>query len=83
MAQVWIDSAMLRRDGLFEEIVRILEFMPAELREIFILSHYECRGPREIASYMHLEPGELRLKLNRANRVFYRSLRNGGASPSP
>jgi DNA-directed RNA polymerase specialized sigma24 family protein len=78
MAQIMIDSAFASRDGLFEEIVRTLDLMPEDLREIFILSHYECRGAREIASLMHGDPAELELKLNRANRIFYRSLRSGG-----
>lgn len=78
MAQIMIDSAMENRDGLFEEIVRVLGLMPEELREIFVLSHYECRGPREIASLVHVDPAELELKLKRANRIFYRSLRTSG-----
>ncbi len=78
MAQTMIDSTIGNRDGLFEEIVRVLDLMPEDLREIFVLSHYECRGTREIAGLVHVDPAELESKLNRANRIFYRSLRSSG-----
>ena len=75
MAQALFNAAIDQRDGLFEEIVHILGDMPEELREIFVLSHYECRGSHEIASLMRLSPAELEGRLKRANRIFYRSLR--------
>ena len=76
MAQALINSAIDRRDGLFEEIDRVLDQMPEELREIFVLSHYDCKGPHELARRMRLDPAELEIRLNRANRIFYRSLRS-------
>lgn len=82
MSQIMIDPAMKNRDGLFDEIVRVLDLLPEELREIFVLSHYECRGNHEIASLLRLDPAELALKLNRANRIFYRSLRTNGSGRS-
>jgi DNA-directed RNA polymerase specialized sigma24 family protein len=77
MAQALIDWTVRNRDVLFEQIVRALDQMPADLREVFVLTHYEGKSPWEIAERMHVSTVEINDRISRANDVFFRTL--GGA----
>jgi DNA-directed RNA polymerase specialized sigma24 family protein len=74
MAQVSIDWTVRRRETLFDEIVRALGRMPKDLREIFMLTHYEGKSAWEIAERMHLSPTEIHDRISRSRDVFFRSL---------
>ena len=70
-----MDFSYQRREALFRTIRSTLERMPSDLREAFVLSHYEHLPPAEIARRMRVVPSELTDLLKRANRIFYRDLR--------
>ncbi len=80
MAQALIDWTVRNRDVLFEQIVRALDQMPADLREVFVLKHYEGKSPWEIAERMHVGTVEINDRISRANDVFLRTL--GGTDGS-
>ncbi|GAB4110271.1 MAG: hypothetical protein Kow001_10970 [Acidobacteriota bacterium] len=79
MAQAFFHCSLSSRDGLFERILRTLQQMPPELRDIFVLSHYEGRGPRDIAAALSLEEGEIPRRLKEANALFLRIMRSNRA----
>ncbi|UCF38410.1 MAG: hypothetical protein JSU96_06085 [Acidobacteriota bacterium] len=64
-----------KREVLFDEIVRVLDEMPEELREAFILNHYLGRTPEQIAAQTGSQRKDLDARLEVANRIFFRSLR--------
>jgi len=75
MAQVAHSYLRVGRDILVDQIRRALDAMPPDLREVFVLTHYEGRSFRSVAESLHLNPSELALKVGKANEVFFRSLR--------
>jgi DNA-directed RNA polymerase specialized sigma24 family protein len=76
MAQAFFHCSLSSRDGLFERILRTLQQMPPELRDIFVLSHYEGRCPREIAASLSMEEGDISRRLKEANALFLRIMRS-------
>lgn len=78
MAQARLNGSLRHRDGLYEQILGSLSQMPPDLRELFILSHYEGKPLRELAAALSIEPGDLARKLAKANALFFRNLRGGG-----
>ena len=78
MAQAIMDWTVRHRDLLFEQIVRALDRMPEDLREAFVLTHYEGKSPQEIAETMHVGTVEINDRISRARDVFFRSLTTGG-----
>jgi DNA-directed RNA polymerase specialized sigma24 family protein len=55
--------------------VEILEEMPADLKEIFMLTHYEGKRAVEISALLEIPSDELENRLRHANRIFFRALR--------
>ena len=78
MAQPLMGFSYQRRDALFRDIVHSLEEMPVDLREVFVLSHYEHLAVDDIARRMSLAPRELDDLLERANEIFFRNLHDCG-----
>lgn len=66
------------REELYEQIVRVLDHMPEDLREIFVMAHYQNRSPIEMAEITGLAAADLKSTVSEANRVFYRSLHHAG-----
>ena len=81
MAQPATGLSHRSRDTLFRHIVHALDEMPSDLREVFILSHYEHLPTEEIALQMHRKPGELASLMGRANAAFFQHLHEPDPGP--
>ncbi len=74
MAQPLMGFTHQRRDALFRHIMHALKEMPAELREVFMLRHYEHMSADEIAGRMSLDAANLAELVERANGTFFKNL---------
>jgi DNA-directed RNA polymerase specialized sigma24 family protein len=74
MSQGSVGFTYQRRDALFRHILYALDEMPAELREVFMLRHYEHLSVEEMASRMSLDATGLAELLERANGIFFKNL---------
>jgi len=75
MAQPLLNIDLNQREILFGRIIEVLEEMPATLRDVFVLTHYEGKSPFEITSILGIPVADYENLLNQANQVFYRTLR--------
>jgi len=74
MAQSSVGFTYQRRDALFRHIMHALDEMPAELREVFVLRHYEHLSFDEIAGRMSRDATGLAALSERANGIFFKNL---------
>ena len=75
MAQPLLNLELNQREHLFCRILEILEKMPEELQNVFVLTHYDSRSPAEISAAMKIPESKVKRLLDQANKRFYRALR--------
>jgi len=62
------------REILYTQIIEALAKMPEELREVFVLNHYEGMTDGAIATEIGIRPPELETLVWQANSAFQRAL---------
>ena len=62
------------RESLLHQILEALKDMPGEVRETFILSHYEGRSIFQISRMEGIAEREVAARLRLANSVLYRHM---------
>ena len=75
MAQPLMSPETTNRDILFEQIVKVLDHLPAELKEVFVLTHYDGLSLEEVAASTGVDVETAARRLQAAKQVFYRHLR--------
>jgi RNA polymerase sigma-70 factor (ECF subfamily) len=68
------DSVEMREDGQLELARRLLDSLPAEQREVFVLHELEQMSGSEIAALMGTSVGTMRSRLRRARDSFRKQL---------
>ena len=76
MAQPVFDLSRHTRHQLFEAILQTLNGMPEHLRKIFVLSHYQGCGEKEIAESLGLAEKEIPRLLRKAKLKFFNGVRS-------
>jgi RNA polymerase sigma-70 factor (ECF subfamily) len=77
------DSLEMRRDGKLELAHRLLDQLPAEQREVFVLHELEQMSGSEIATLLGTPIGTVRSRLRRARESFRKQLGELGEKGTP
>ncbi|HSR53999.1 MAG TPA: sigma-70 region 4 domain-containing protein [Acidobacteriota bacterium] len=71
MAQPVFNLSRHTRHEVFDAIIRSLNSMPANMRKVFVLSHYHGRPAAEIADKLHITSTDVEQLLGEANIRFF------------
>ncbi len=75
MAQPVFSLSRHTRHEVFDAIIRSLNAMPEVSRKVFVMSHYEGLGDRQIADKLNLDPQDVPKMIEEANISFFESVR--------